>query len=87
MFVTTPCRRAKSVPSMPPSRDLATYPGLPRTPNRDSATESTATAVISASPPNSRLPAQHDTRRCNQAPADAAGRIFNFAIVSYWSDP
>ena len=46
-------------------------PGLPRTPNPDSATESTTTAAISVNSPNSRPTAQHDT---HQVEPDTSGR-------------
>ena len=45
-------------------------PGLPRTSNPDSATESTTTAAISVNSPNSRPTAQHDT---HQVKSDTGG--------------
>ena len=51
--------------------DSGTGPGLPRTSNPDSDTESTAIAVIGSYQRNSRRTAQHDTR---QVESDTGGR-------------
>ena len=62
--------------------ELFSHPGLPRTPNPDSATETATDAAISASQRNYCQTAQHGAE---QAESDTGGRHrsdFNFAIIS-----
>lgn len=65
-------------PSSSLSRDPETRPGLPRTPNPDSATGGTADATISANLPRSRRTVQHDVGQVESATAGLRGPDFQF---------